>query len=237
MLPKRILIIEDDPELAEALQVRLDLQGFECLVASDGRQGLELAHEEKPDLIILDIELPHIDGFQICRLLKFDLEYKEIPIIILTVKDSYEDRSRGKEVGADYYMAKPFDIKQLVATVMEFLSEQRDSRHPGYDIGKYTTTEDKRRRHQRIQFGLKVSEEEDWLIVDLSFSGCFIKTAHPLPINSKVSLNFQIAVQGKNVTISTEGIVRRQEPGGMGIEFVNLDPADERLLVEFLNAG
>ena len=235
MLPKRILIIDDDPDLAEALQIRLDLQGFECMVALDGKKGLELARTEKPDLIILDILLPGLDGLQICRLLKFDKEYKQIPIVILSAKADYSDRSMGKEVGADYYMTKPFKMKHLVATVIEFLSEKRSRRRGRYATGSAILTEDKRRRHPRLQFGLRVLEKKDWVILDLSSSGCFIKTARPLQVNSEISFRFQIPLEGKDATISAEGIVRRNEPGGMGIEFVRLDPYDYSLLLKFLD--
>jgi DNA-binding response OmpR family regulator len=123
MLPKRILIIGNASDAAEAFRVSLDLQDFECLVALDGRQGMELVRKEIADLIIIDGTHPDMQAFNICRLLKFDLKYSRIPIIVFTSKGCYQDRNTAKEVGADYSLTKPFDREILVSTVMHFLSD------------------------------------------------------------------------------------------------------------------
>jgi len=118
---KRILIIDDEPDLLTALKTRFEAAGYEVLVAQDGAKGLEMARKEKPDLIILDLMIPKINGFRVCRLIKFDETYKHIPIIILTVKAEEEDKNLGMEVGADYYMTKPFDEKVLLQTVKNYV--------------------------------------------------------------------------------------------------------------------
>ena len=121
MQKNRILIVDDEPDIVEALQTRLEQESFECLTAYDGNGGLELARGQKPDLIILDIMLPNLDGYKVCRLLKFQKEFKRIPIIMLTARDRAEDRLLGEQTGVDYYMTKPFSMDKLVAKIKQFL--------------------------------------------------------------------------------------------------------------------
>ena len=123
MLKKRILIVDDEPDLVETLRMHLELEDFECLVAHDGNRGLERAQNEKPDLIILDLMLPGMDGYKVSRLLKFDERFKNIPIIMLTAKALDEDKALGEQTGADHYMTKPFSMDKLVAKIQEFLGE------------------------------------------------------------------------------------------------------------------
>jgi DNA-binding response OmpR family regulator len=121
MADKKILVVEDEPELVRALEVRLKSQDFEIVSALDGEEGLRKAREEKPDLIILDVMLPKIDGFRVSRFLKFDEEYKHIPIIMLTAKVEEEDKALGEETGADEYITKPFEWEYLFEKVKEYL--------------------------------------------------------------------------------------------------------------------
>jgi DNA-binding response OmpR family regulator len=118
---KRILIVDDEPDIVETLRMHLELENFECLVAHDGHRGLERAQNENPDLIILDLMLPGMDGYKVCRLLKFDERYKKIPVIMLTAQVQDEDRHLGEETGADHYMTKPFSVEKLIAKIRELL--------------------------------------------------------------------------------------------------------------------
>jgi two-component system alkaline phosphatase synthesis response regulator PhoP len=120
---KRILIVDDEPDLVETLQVRLAQENYECLTANDGHNGFELARTEKPDLVILDIMLPVMDGYKVARLLKFQKELKHIPIIMLSAKDRDEDRLMGEQTGANYYITKPFSMDKVVTTVKGFLAD------------------------------------------------------------------------------------------------------------------
>ena len=123
MTKKRILIVDDEPDLVETIQVSLELEDYECLLAYDGFRGFERAQKEKPDLIILDVMLPGMNGYKVCRLLKFDEKFKHIPIIMLTAEAQEKDRLTGKETGADFYMTKPFSADKLLAKVKEYLGE------------------------------------------------------------------------------------------------------------------
>jgi len=114
-MPKKILIIEDEPGILVSLKDEFELQGYAVYEAEDGEKGLELARGEKPDLIILDIMLPVLDGYEVCKRLR--MEGDNTPIIMLTVKDTEVDKVLGLELGADDYVTKPFSFRELTARV------------------------------------------------------------------------------------------------------------------------
>ena len=121
MSHRRILIVDDEQDIVETLRFSLEMEGFQCLSSYDGTDGLKKAQEENPDLIILDIMLPKIDGYRICRLLKFDEKYRHIPIIMLTARAQEKDISTGKETGADEYVTKPFEMDTLIGLVKQYV--------------------------------------------------------------------------------------------------------------------
>jgi two-component system alkaline phosphatase synthesis response regulator PhoP len=123
MNQKKILVVDDEPDLVETVRFPLELEGYQVLVSYNGEDGLNQARGENPDLIILDLMLPKLDGYKVCRLLKFDERYKHIPILMLTAKVQEKDRILGKETGADEYMTKPFDIDKLMEKVKFHLNK------------------------------------------------------------------------------------------------------------------
>jgi DNA-binding response OmpR family regulator len=118
----RILIVDDEPDLLAMLRFGLELDGFEVLEASDGEQGLDLARTKSPSLIVLDLMLPRVDGYKVCRALKFDARYRDIPIFILSARTAAKDRQLALDLGADEFMTKPYEVKALVAKIRERLS-------------------------------------------------------------------------------------------------------------------
>lgn len=122
-MAKKILLIDDEPELLKAITICLKTSGYEVETAQDGVEGLEKAKDSKPDLIVLDILMPKMDGYEVCRLLKFDEKYKSIPVIMLTAKVQDIDKAMGKKVGADNYIAKPFEVQGLVDKIKKHLGE------------------------------------------------------------------------------------------------------------------
>jgi PleD family two-component response regulator len=113
-MPKqKILIVEDAPDIAGLLQIFFNAQNYEALVASRGAQALEMCRQKMPDLILLDIMLPDMDGYAICQALRSNLRTSHIPIIFLTARGEKEDRIQGFQLGADDYIVKPFDIEEL----------------------------------------------------------------------------------------------------------------------------
>ena len=121
MANAKILIVEDEKNIIEAVKYNLEQEGFRTLVARDGTQALELARRELPDLVILDWMLPEVDGLEVCRLLKREDKTKDIPIIMLTVKSAETDKVLGLEMGADDYITKPFSPRELVARIKALL--------------------------------------------------------------------------------------------------------------------
>ncbi len=117
----RVLIVDDELDIVESIKFRLELENIECLEAYDGEEALAKAKKEKPDLILLDIMLPKINGYKISRLLKFDEAYKNIPIIMLTARTQERDVEIGEETGADEYVTKPFDLESLTGLVKRYL--------------------------------------------------------------------------------------------------------------------
>ena len=114
-MPKEILIIEDETGILMSLKDEFESQGYVVHAAEDGEMGLDLARKKKPDLIILDIMLPVLDGYEVCKRLR--MEGDRIPIIMLTVKDKEVDKVLGLELGADDYVTKPFSFAELTARV------------------------------------------------------------------------------------------------------------------------
>jgi DNA-binding response OmpR family regulator len=115
---KKILVVEDDKTLLDVLKYNLAREGYGVVAAADGVQALELARSERPDLIILDIMLPKLDGFEVCRILRKEMT---VPILMLTAKVEEIDKVLGLEIGADDYMTKPFSLRELLARVRAML--------------------------------------------------------------------------------------------------------------------
>jgi two-component system OmpR family response regulator len=118
MAGSKILIVEDDPNLMAALKYNLVKEGYSVITADDGTKALEIARVEKPDLIILDVMLPGLSGFEVCRILRKDMS---IPIMMLTAKTEEVDKIVGLEIGADDYMTKPFSMRELLARLRAML--------------------------------------------------------------------------------------------------------------------
>ncbi|MEE8360403.1 MAG: response regulator [Candidatus Omnitrophota bacterium] len=123
MAKKRILLIDDEDAFLDMVKMRLEANDYEVITANDGEAGLELARKERPDLIILDLMLPKMDGYRVCALLKKDTRYSSIPILMFTAKAQQEDMKIGEEAGANGYITKPFEPKTLLGKIHEFLKE------------------------------------------------------------------------------------------------------------------
>lgn len=122
-MAKKILVVDDEKDLVKTIVFRLEANGYKALTAYDGEEGLKKARTEKPDLIILDLMLPNIDGYKVCETLKSDEAYSSIPIIILSARAQYEDIEMTKKVGANAYITKPFEPSALLAKIKQFLED------------------------------------------------------------------------------------------------------------------
>ena len=119
----KILIVDDEATFIKLAQIRLESSGYEVITAKDGEEGLEKAKSEKPDLIMLDVVMPEMDGYQVCRLLKKDAQYNKIPIILFTGKAKDKFEIVGSKVGANVTIRKPFDLSNVLAMIEKLLKK------------------------------------------------------------------------------------------------------------------
>src|SRR5689334_15651233 len=127
-MSRRILIVDDDRKTAELIRLYLERDGYQPLLAHDGRQALELARQKRPDLIVLDLMLPIVDGLDVCRILRAE---SRIPMIMLTARTTEDDKLLGLDLGADDYVTKPFSPRELLARVRAVLRRVGESAEPG----------------------------------------------------------------------------------------------------------
>jgi len=123
MATARILAVDDSQTILEMIKAILLAGGYEVITAADGAEALETARAEMPDLILLDVMLPKLDGYRVCRLLKFDQKYKNIPIIMLTAKTEEQAMATGIRTGANQYLTKPIEPEKLLGAVAEELAK------------------------------------------------------------------------------------------------------------------
>lgn len=142
-MPETILIVEDEFALRETLLYKLQKEGFTVQTAADGCSAVDIARKLKPDLILLDLMLPQMDGFEVCRILRREMN---TPIIMLTARDGESDRVTGLEVGADDYLTKPFSMRELLARVK---AQFRRSRLARDEMNKSSESVN----HEKLVFG------------------------------------------------------------------------------------
>jgi len=127
----RILLVDDEPSIVKMVGKRLEVEGFEVLLAMDGQDGLKRAQTESPDLVILDLMLPKLNGYEICTMLKQDSRFQKIPVIMFSAKAQEKDEKLGLACGADAYVRKPFKAQELMDHIRELLKTSAASRGGG----------------------------------------------------------------------------------------------------------
>jgi len=128
MAKGKVLVVDDEIYIVHILDFSLGMEGYEVLTALDGEQALEKAKTEQPDLIVLDIMMPKLDGYETCKMLKADDTTKNIPVILLSAKGRNVDQKVGFEVGADDYITKPFSPRKLVERINSILGQPNQQR-------------------------------------------------------------------------------------------------------------
>ena len=122
-MAKKILVADDEENIVFLIKRRLIKSGYEVVEANNGVDAVALAKQQRPDLIILDVMMPQMDGLQVCQVLKSDPKYQAIKIILLTARDQQKDKDLGKEVGADDYVTKPFEPDELIKRVKDLVAQ------------------------------------------------------------------------------------------------------------------
>jgi DNA-binding response OmpR family regulator len=120
----KVLLVDDEPDILAVVQRRLQLHNYQVITAEDGYEGLARARKENPDVIVLDLMLPGIDGHQICAILKRDLRFRDVPIIILSARSQLKDVETSIQCGADAFVAKPFDHQVLISQIDSLLARR-----------------------------------------------------------------------------------------------------------------
>jgi DNA-binding response OmpR family regulator len=187
---EKVLIVEDDLALRETLEYNLARQGYTVQVAADGPTALVLARQGRPDLILLDIMLPGLDGFEVCRILR---QETNVPILMLTARDEEVDRVVGLEVGADDYVTKPFSMRELMARVKALLRRSR------LTTGE-PTAEGARTSPERLVF--------DDLVIDLSRHEV-TRAGHPLILRPKEYDLLLFLARNRGIVLSRDLILER----------------------------
>lgn len=121
MANEKILVVDDEPNILELIKFNLENNGFKVITACNGERALEMIKAENPDLILLDVMLPGVDGFELCKIIRRKNETSDIPIILITAKSEEIDKILGLEIGADDYITKPFSVRELIARVKAVL--------------------------------------------------------------------------------------------------------------------
>ena len=124
-MSKRVLIVDDEPDVLRLVALRLKKSGYEILAASDGKEGFDIISSEKPDLVLLDLRLPNMDGVDICKQVKNDEVLRHIPIILFTATSDIEVADKAKEAGANDYMVKPFEPDELLEKISGIIQDKQ----------------------------------------------------------------------------------------------------------------
>ena len=126
-MPQEILIVDDEPSIVVPIQFLMEQQGYNVMVAENGESALDIIYKYKPDLILLDIMLPRIDGYEVCEIVRLDPRYRDIKIIFITAKGREVEIAKGLALGADAYITKPFSNTELVSKVKELLAATHET--------------------------------------------------------------------------------------------------------------
>lgn len=149
--PPRILVVDDEPPIREILKFQLEKAGFVVECAEDGEEGLNKVEKEPPDLVLLDLMIPHMDGYEVCRRIKSDYGTRHIPVIILTARGELDEKLRGLQNGANDYVTKPFSMPELLMRVKNVLSWSQSQREANPLTGLPGNVSIERELTQRIE--------------------------------------------------------------------------------------
>ena len=129
---KRILVVDDEIYIVHILEFTLTMEGYEVLTAADGEEALRRLEQDRPDLVVLDIMMPKVDGYEVLRRIRADEEFRQLPVILLSAKGRPVDRETGLEIGADDYIVKPFSPRRLLEKIQDLLERARLSQVSSY---------------------------------------------------------------------------------------------------------
>ena len=206
MPAQRILIVEDDPASMRGLKDNFGFKGYDVASAADGEQGLEKALSLKPDLIVLDIMLPKVNGYEVCRLIRE--EGLDMPIIMLTAKGQEQDIVMGLNLGADDYVTKPFSIQELLARANALLRRRRQEEAQTRTFGPFVLNLTSRQLHRNGEEVTLTPKEFDLLALFVKKAGCALTRDEIL----KVVWGYDMAVTDRSVDRCITTLRQKIEP-------------------------
>lgn len=209
----KVLVVDDDPTIRDLASTVLQREGYTVLTARDGEEGLARARAEKPALVVLDLMLPKLDGFEVCRILR---EESEIPIMMLTARGDDVDKVVGLEIGADDYLTKPFNPREMVARVKAIIRRSGRKERPKTVLKAGTLVIDRARREVRRgdrPLALR-SKEFDLLVTFMEHPGLVLKREQLL---SEV-WGFDVPGETRTVDVHVNHLRRRIQDSGVTIE-------------------
>ena len=213
-----VLVIDDERDLIELVRYNLDKEGFDVVAASDGTSGLEIATKHKPNLVVLDLMMPGMDGLEVCRRMRADERTRRIPVIMLTAKAAEADRVVGLEMGADDYVTKPFSPRELIARVKAVLRRTSDQQEPTELIRKGQLVIDAK-RHE-VTYG-----ESAIALTATEFRILQFLAGRPGRVVSReeiidAALGREAAIFDRTIDVHVTAIRKKLGPGGVQIETV-----------------
>jgi len=195
-MPKKILVVDDEKDIVEMLKYNLEKEGYKVFTALNGTRALEQTQENKPDLILLDVMMPEMDGWEVCKRIMKDERTATIPVIFLTAKDSEVDEVVGLELGADDYIVKPISIRKLIARVKTALRREKTLETPGAAVPEIIRIESL--EINIPNYTVKIGKEEIILPKKEFETLVFLASHRGRVISREVLLN---AVWGDNVVV------------------------------------
>ena len=184
-IPPKVLVVDDEDDILDLLQYNLEREGFEVVLARDGTEALSVAEAEMPDLIILDIMMPRMDGIEVCRRIRQDAQLRTIPILMLTALSGEDDHVKGLDVGADIYLSKPLSIPVLVSQSKALLRGARRYEEPP-DLLRVHDLEVDRDRY--LVFKGTGEEREELRLPRKEFELLYFLASHPGKVFSRQEL-------------------------------------------------
>jgi phosphate regulon transcriptional regulator PhoB len=210
----KILIVDDEPDITEIVKYNLEKEGFRTIIVRDGNEALQSTRNNAPDLIILDLMLPGINGLEVCRILKRNPETENIPIIMLTAKTEESDRVVGLEMGADDYMTKPFSVRELAARVRTVLRRvERERAEKPKPIMKFKNLTIDALRHEVMSDGKKI----DLTSTEFKLLSCLASNAGILISRDRlldVVWGVEIAIETRTVDVHIKRLREKLKSAG-----------------------
>jgi DNA-binding response OmpR family regulator len=210
-----ILVVDDEEPIRQLASLYLEKEGFQVACAADGPEAIELAHRQRPALVVLDVMLPTIDGFEVCRRLRQD---SEVPILMLTARNEDVDKIVGLELGADDYLTKPFNPREMVARVKAILRRYESGQRAGPTLRLGPLTVDKQRREARAgdrELALR-TKEFDLLVALLENAGIVLSREQLLDL----VWGYDFYGETRTVDVHVQHLRQKLAGSGVGIQTV-----------------